>query len=136
MNLLDDSSHLPLGDIDVDKFVDDSILDKEAQDIRSCDEAALKLLIPPTSVSKELKRLLPDMAIAADVPPLIAKALELMVSEVSLRSLLSLRMEDPRRKRVQPGDITAGLSSTSRFDFLRDVTPPDELATILAMHRT
>jgi histone H3/H4 len=89
-------------------------------------------VLPVTTVAKKV-RTLTDMQLSHDVPGVLTKALELMVSEVTLRALLSAKMEDPKRRRLRAEDLTAGISSTPKLDFLRDVLPPDELQTILAM---
>ena len=93
----------------------------------------MKLIIPVTAVLKTLKAGT-DCQISFDVPALMTKALQLFVAEICLRAHLALQVEDPKKRRIKPEDLTAGISSTSKFDFLRDVFPEDELTTILQMH--
>ena len=135
VNLLQDTAVIRLGHIDPDEAVTNLLLKPEMEALRDDPEMGRCSVIPVGSVSFELKRVT-DIKMTAELPALLTKALELMISEISLRGYLSARLEDPGRKRIRSEDFTAGLSSVSKFDFLRDVLPQDELSTILRMHKT
>ena len=119
------------GNFSADSVVSDCVLQPEINRV----EGPHQSIIPVTAVSKQLKKFT-EFRLAAEVPVVVTKALELMISELSLRAWLSARMEDPNRCRLRPEDLTAGICSTARLDFLRDVLPADELQTILAMRHS
>uniref|UniRef100_A0A914GZZ1 Transcription factor CBF/NF-Y/archaeal histone domain-containing protein n=1 Tax=Globodera rostochiensis TaxID=31243 RepID=A0A914GZZ1_GLORO len=63
--------------------------------------------------------------ISAEAPVLLAKAAELFIEELTLRSWLNTH--DNRRKTIQKADIAAGAAKSEMFDFLIDILPRDEL---------
>ena len=116
-------------DYDPDEMVKRLLLQPEMEE-----RDQLNLILPVTAVQRKL-RSGTDCQISLDVPALMTKALQLFIGEISLRAHLAIQVEDPGKKRIKPEDLTAGISSTTKFDFLRDVFPEDELTTILKMQR-
>ena len=144
INLLLDPDKLETGCFDSDTIVRDTLILPEVYSLTAPDASAefrvvdsaiaVSLFFPPTVVAKSIRQAA-DLMIARDLPVFMAKVLELFVSELTLRAYLAMKSEDPKRVRISPSDITAGISANSRFDFLRDVLPQDELVTILGLPR-
>ncbi|VDN58027.1 unnamed protein product [Dracunculus medinensis] len=62
--------------------------------------------------------------ISAEAPVLLAKAAELFIEELALRSWL--HTEENKRKTLQKCDISQAVSRYDQFDFLIDIVPRDE----------
>lgn len=63
--------------------------------------------------------------ISAEVTMLLAKASEILIEELSLRSWFKTQRH--RRKTIQKSDIAAAVSGNEMFDFLIDIVPRDEI---------
>lgn len=62
--------------------------------------------------------------ISADAPVLLARACEMFIQDLSLRSWNCT--EESKRKTLQKADISAALSTTDLFDFLVDLVPREK----------
>ncbi|URD75723.1 Nuclear transcription factor Y subunit [Musa troglodytarum] len=63
--------------------------------------------------------------ISAEVPVVFAKACEIFILELTLRSWM--HTEENKRRTLQKNDIAAAVTRTDIFDFLVDIVPRDEL---------
>ncbi|KAA3459614.1 nuclear transcription factor Y subunit C-9-like [Gossypium australe] len=63
--------------------------------------------------------------ISAEAPILFAKACELFILELTIRSWL--HAEENKRRTLQKNDIAAAITRTDIFDFLVDIVPRDEI---------
>lgn len=63
--------------------------------------------------------------ISAEAPVVFAKACEMFILELTLRSWI--HTEENKRRTLQKNDIAAAISRTDVFDFLVDIIPRDEL---------
>jgi nuclear transcription factor Y gamma len=63
--------------------------------------------------------------ISAEAPVLFAKACEMFILELTLRSWI--HTEENKRRTLQKNDIAAAITRTDIFDFLVDIVPRDEL---------
>lgn len=63
--------------------------------------------------------------ISAEAPILFAKACELFILELTIRSWL--HAEENKRRTLQKNDIAAAITRTEIFDFLVDIVPRDEI---------
>ncbi|GAQ90027.1 CCAAT-binding factor subunit C [Klebsormidium nitens] len=63
--------------------------------------------------------------ISAEAPVLFAKACEMFILELTLRSWI--HTEENKRRTLQRNDIAAAITKTDIFDFLVDIVPRDDL---------
>ncbi|KAF7124217.1 hypothetical protein RHSIM_Rhsim12G0175400 [Rhododendron simsii] len=63
--------------------------------------------------------------ISAEAPVLFAKACELFILELTIRSWL--HAEENKRRTLQKNDIAAAITRTDIFDFLVDIVPREEI---------
>ncbi|QHN96967.1 Nuclear transcription factor Y subunit [Arachis hypogaea] len=63
--------------------------------------------------------------ISAEAPVIFAKACEMFILELTLRSWI--HTEENKRRTLQKNDIAAAISRNDVFDFLVDIIPRDEL---------
>lgn len=64
--------------------------------------------------------------ISAEAPVLFAKACEMFIQELSMRSWT--HTEENKRRTLQRSDIAAALAKSDMFDFLIDIVPRDEFS--------
>ena len=62
--------------------------------------------------------------IGSEAPILFAKACEIFVLELTLRSWI--HTEENKRRTLQKSDIAIAISKSDMFDFLIDIVPRDE----------
>ncbi|CAL9037613.1 unnamed protein product [Musa banksii] len=62
--------------------------------------------------------------ISAEVPVVFAKACEMFILELTLRSWI--HTEENKRRTLQKNDIAAAITNADMFDFLVDIIPRDE----------
>lgn len=62
--------------------------------------------------------------ISAEVPIIFAKACEIFVLELTLRSWM--QTEENKRRTLQKNDVSAAIGKTDTFDFLIDIVPREE----------
>ena len=62
--------------------------------------------------------------IGSDAPIIFAKACEVFVLELTLRSWI--HTEENKRRTLQKSDISIAISKSDMFDFLIDIVPRDE----------
>lgn len=63
--------------------------------------------------------------IAAEAPVLFAKACEMFILELTLRSWI--HTEENKRRTLQRNDIAGAITRGDIFDFLVDIVPRDEI---------
>lgn len=62
--------------------------------------------------------------ISAEAPIIFAKACEIFVLELTLRSWL--QTEESKRRTLQKSDVAAAVGKTDTFDFLIDILPRED----------
>ncbi|XP_049388391.1 nuclear transcription factor Y subunit C-4-like, partial [Solanum stenotomum] len=78
-----------------------------------------RLLPPPTRIKKIMKKDEDVRMVAAESPVLMAKACELFIQDLTLRS--SLNAQENHRRILKKDDLTDVIVQTDYFDFLLDV---------------
>lgn len=81
-------------------------------------------LLPLARIKKIMKADEDVRMISAEAPILFAKACELFILELTIRSWL--HAEENKRRTLQKNDIAAAITRTDIFDFLVDIVPKDE----------
>ncbi|GMI79527.1 hypothetical protein HRI_001622000 [Hibiscus trionum] len=81
--------------------------------------------LPLARIKKIMKADEDVRMISAEAPVIFAKACEILVLELTLRSWI--HTEENKRRTLQKSDIAAAISRTDVFDFLVDIIPRDEL---------
>ncbi|KAK5786954.1 Nuclear transcription factor Y subunit C-2 -like protein [Gossypium arboreum] len=81
--------------------------------------------LPLARIKKIMKADEDVRMISAEAPVIFAKACEIFVLELTLRSWI--HTEENKRRTLQKNDIAAAISRTDVFDFLVDIIPRDEL---------
>ncbi|KDP25073.1 hypothetical protein JCGZ_22608 [Jatropha curcas] len=81
--------------------------------------------LPLARIKKIMKADEDVRMISAEAPVIFAKACEMFVLELTLRSWI--HTEENKRRTLQKNDIAAAISRTDVFDFLVDIIPRDEL---------
>ncbi|KAJ8536600.1 hypothetical protein K7X08_035001 [Anisodus acutangulus] len=82
-------------------------------------------LLPLARIKKIMKSDEDVRMISAEAPILFAKACELFILELTIRSWL--HAEENKRRTLQKNDIAAAITRTDIFDFLVDIVPRDEI---------
>ncbi|KAJ8554016.1 hypothetical protein K7X08_024694 [Anisodus acutangulus] len=81
--------------------------------------------LPLARIKKIMKSDEDVRMISAEAPILFAKACELFILELTIRSWL--HAEENKRRTLQKNDIAAAITRTDIFDFLVDIVPRDEI---------
>ncbi|KAL8135406.1 nuclear transcription factor Y subunit C-2-like [Apium graveolens] len=81
--------------------------------------------LPLARIKKIMKADEDVRMISSEVPVIFAKACEMFILELTMRSWLFT--EENKRRTLQKNDIAAAISSSDIFDFLVDIIPGDEL---------
>lgn len=81
--------------------------------------------LPLARIKKIMKADEAVRMISAEAPVIFAKACEMFILELTLRSWI--HTEENKRRTLQKNDIAAAISRTDVFDFLVDIIPRDEL---------
>ncbi|KAJ6365890.1 hypothetical protein OIU77_002453 [Salix suchowensis] len=81
--------------------------------------------LPLARIKKIMKADEDVRMISAEAPVIFAKACEMFILELTLRSWI--HTEENKRRTLQKNDIVAAISRTDVFDFLVDIIPRDEL---------
>ncbi|KAM1350308.1 hypothetical protein FF1_004278 [Malus domestica] len=81
--------------------------------------------LPLARIKKIMKADEDVRMISAEAPVIFAKACEIFILELTLRSWI--HTEENKRRTLQKNDIAAAISRTDVFDFLVDIIPRDEL---------
>ncbi|CAM6034667.1 unnamed protein product [Sphagnum compactum] len=81
--------------------------------------------LPLARIKKIMKSDEDVKMIAAEAPVLFAKACEMFILELTLRSWI--HMEENKRRTLQRNDIAGAITRGDIFDFLVDIVPRDEL---------
>lgn len=86
----------------------------------------LKQQVLPLARIKKIMKLDEDVKmISAEAPLLFAKAAEIFIHELTLRSWV--HTEDNRRRTLQRNDIAMAITKFDQFDFLIDIVPRDDI---------
>ncbi|XRB00447.1 nuclear transcription factor Y subunit [Pycnococcus provasolii] len=80
--------------------------------------------LPLARIKKIMKSDEDVRMISAEAPVLFAKACEMFILELTLRSWI--HSEENKRRTLQRNDIAAAVTKTDIFDFLVDIVPRDE----------
>lgn len=83
--------------------------------------------LPLARIKKIMKMDEDVKMISAEAPVLFAKAAEIFINELTLRSWV--HAEDNRRRTLQRNDIGMAISKYDQFDFLIDIVPREEIRT-------
>ncbi|ESQ31560.1 hypothetical protein EUTSA_v10004831mg [Eutrema salsugineum] len=81
--------------------------------------------LPLARIKKIMKADEDVRMISAEAPILFAKACELFILELTIRSWL--HAEENKRRTLQKNDIAAAITRTDIFDFLVDIVPREEI---------
>ncbi|EPS70111.1 hypothetical protein M569_04649 [Genlisea aurea] len=81
--------------------------------------------LPLARIKKIMKADEDVRMISAEAPILFAKACELFILELTVRSWI--HAEENKRRTLQKNDIAAAITRTDIFDFLVDIVPRDEI---------
>eukprot|EP01103_Thecamoeba_quadrilineata_P004835 TRINITY_DN14716_c0_g1_i1.p1 TRINITY_DN14716_c0_g1~~TRINITY_DN14716_c0_g1_i1.p1 ORF type:complete len:274 (-),score=83.02 TRINITY_DN14716_c0_g1_i1:196-981(-) len=81
--------------------------------------------LPLARIKKIMKSDEDVKMISAEAPVLFAKACEMFILELTLRSWI--HTEENKRKTLQRNDIAMAVTKTDMFDFLIDIVPRDEV---------
>ncbi|KAG0469726.1 hypothetical protein HPP92_016426 [Vanilla planifolia] len=81
--------------------------------------------LPLARIKKIMKAGEDVRMISAEAPVIFAKACEMFILELTLRSWI--HTEENKRRTLQKNDIAAAITRTDIFDFLVDIVPRDEL---------
>ncbi|KAH9533573.1 hypothetical protein CY35_18G059600 [Sphagnum magellanicum] len=84
--------------------------------------------LPLARIKKIMKSDEDVKMIAAEAPVLFAKACEMFILELTLRSWI--HTEENKRRTLQRNDIAGAITRGDIFDFLVDIVPRDELKCI------
>ncbi|XP_058734309.1 uncharacterized protein LOC131606040 [Vicia villosa] len=80
---------------------------------------------PPTHIKRIMKMDEDVQLVSANAPVLFAKACEMFLLDVTLRSWFHAK--ENKRSKLQKNDIAAAIENIAAFDFLLDIIPKDEL---------
>eukprot|EP00854_Cymbomonas_tetramitiformis_P013156 gene13156-15535_t len=81
--------------------------------------------LPLARIKKIMKSDEEVRMISSEAPVVFAKACEMFILELTLRSWI--HSEENKRRTLQRNDIAAAITKTDIFDFLVDIVPRDEL---------
>lgn len=91
--------------------------------------------ILPLARIKKIMKLDEDVKmISAEAPLLFAKAAEIFIHELTLRSWL--HTEDNKRRTLQRNDIAMAIAKYDQFDFLIDIVPREEMKPVKKEYET
>jgi len=94
------------------------------QEISECCDFK-NLQLPLARIKRIMKTDEDVKMISGEVPMLFAKACEMFILELTIRSWL--HTEENHRRTLQTSDIALAISKTDVFDFLIDIVPRDEV---------
>ncbi|KAL0923277.1 hypothetical protein M5K25_007327 [Dendrobium thyrsiflorum] len=86
--------------------------------------------LPLARIKKIMKADEDVRMISAEAPILFAKACELFILELTIRSWL--HAEENKRRTLQKNDIAAAITRTDIFDFLVDIVPREDIKEVVA----
>lgn len=95
------------------------------EEIRQIENMDVRCQALPLARIKKIMKLDEDVKmISAEAPVLFAKAAELFIQELTLRSWV--HTEDNKRRTLQRNDIAMAITKYDQFDFLIDIVPREE----------
>ncbi|PKU81573.1 nuclear transcription factor Y subunit C-4-like isoform X1 [Dendrobium catenatum] len=86
--------------------------------------------LPLARIKKIMKADEDVRMISAEAPILFAKACELFILELTIRSWI--HAEENKRRTLQKNDIAAAITRTDIFDFLVDIVPREDIKEVVA----
>merc|ERR1719309_1030827 len=99
---------------------------KATEEIRNMSISDLKHQELPLARIKKIMKLDEDVKmISAEAPVLFAKATEMFIHELTMRSWM--HTEDNKRRTLQRNDIAMAITKYDQFDFLIDIVPRDDI---------
>jgi len=99
---------------------------KQMQDIKNQNQNSFKVQELPLARIKKIMKMEEEVVmISAEAPMLFAKAAQLFINELTLRSWI--HTEENKRRTLQRQDIATAISKFDQFDFLIDIVPRDEV---------
>jgi len=99
---------------------------KQMRDIKNQNQASFKVQELPLARIKKIMKMEEEVVmISAEAPMLFAKAAQLFINELTLRSWI--HTEENKRRTLQRQDIATAISKFDQFDFLIDIVPRDEV---------
>lgn len=96
----------------------------EIENLGSSDFSGKNPELPLARIKKIMKLDEEVKMISAEAPIIFAKAAELFIREVTIRSWL--HTEENKRRTLQKNDVTLAISKYDEFDFLIDIVPREE----------
>lgn len=95
------------------------------EEIRQIENMDVRCQALPLARIKKIMKLDEDVKmISSEAPVLFAKAAELFIQEITLRSWV--HTEDNKRRTLQRNDIAMAITKYDQFDFLIDIVPREE----------
>ncbi|KAK9685465.1 Core histone H2A/H2B/H3/H4 [Popillia japonica] len=99
---------------------------KIMDEIKAIGNMDLKQQVLPLARIKKIMKLDEDVKmISAEAPLLFAKAAEIFIHELTLRSWI--HTEDNKRRTLQRNDIAMAITKFDQFDFLIDIVPREDI---------
>ncbi|CAH2237708.1 jg11384 [Pararge aegeria aegeria] len=99
---------------------------KVNEDMKKISSEDFKTQVLPLARIKKIMKLDEEVKmISAEAPVLFAKAAEIFIHELTLRSWS--HTEDNKRRTLQRNDIAMAISKSDQFDFLIDIVPRHEV---------
>lgn len=99
---------------------------KVMEEIKAIGTMDLKQQVLPLARIKKIMKLDEDVKmISAEAPLLFAKAAEIFIHELTLRSWI--HTEDNKRRTLQRNDIAMAITKFDQFDFLIDIVPREDI---------
>lgn len=99
---------------------------KTMEEIKTMKPNDFKAQELPLARIKKIMKLDEDVKmISAEAPVLFAKAAEIFINELTLRSWI--HAEENKRRTLQRNDIAMAITKYDQFDFLIDIVPRDEI---------
>ena len=99
---------------------------RATEEIRNMSITDLKHQELPLARIKKIMKLDEDVKmISAEAPALFAKATEMFIHELTMRSWI--HTEDNKRRTLQRNDIATAITKYDQFDFLIDIVPRDDV---------
>mmetsp|Transcript_12662 Transcript_12662/g.33028 ORF Transcript_12662/g.33028 Transcript_12662/m.33028 type:complete len:340 (-) Transcript_12662:181-1200(-) len=102
------------------------LVETHAQELASANDFKTHAL-PLARIKKIMKSDEEVQMISAEAPVVFAKACELFINELTLRSWL--HTQENKRRTLQRNDIAMAVTKSSMFDFLIDIVPREDIHT-------
>ena len=97
---------------------------QEIENVTDFKNHQMSINLPLARIKKIMKSDEDVRMISSEAPVLFAKACEMFILELTLRSWI--HSEENKRRTLQRNDIAAAITKTDIFDFLVDIVPRDD----------